>query len=191
MRHGIDVTLPVVIHNGQGNLTLDLVGFLNGPSFALVDISGINELAQVFARFIGRSAIVSGDVNGAFWQETRFNETLQSLAGNNAFSVRGIDRLFGQSFASGKEEIVNHVDDVFGKQNPVALVVNDLALLCQDVIVIFEVFANIEVFAFDLFLSIRDRVRQHFVYIRIIGKALLEHLSDVIWSETTHKFIIE
>src|SRR5574344_1093692 len=86
---------------------------------------------------------------------------------------------------------MNQVNDIFSHQNRITLLINDVTLFGQNIIVILEVFTDIEVLAFDLFLSVGNGVGKHPVLVRIVLEIVREHLSDVIRSKPPHKFIVE
>jgi hypothetical protein len=74
---------------------------------------------------------------------------------------------------------MDQVDDIRSAiKMAVPFLVDDVSLFRQDVIIILEVFADIEVFAFDLFLGVGDRVGQHLVLVGILLEVFREEFAE-------------
>ena len=86
---------------------------------------------------------------------------------------------------------MNQILDIARKHDAVAAIVDDLTLFSQNVIVIEKVFTNVEVLSFDLLLSIRDHILNHFIFQMLITKNLLHSFTSLIIGEAFHQIVVK
>ncbi len=179
--HGCQVFFPQIIQYAQQHLLLEGTQRFGTSQFFLLAVSGNQRFQYPLGNTLLAQALIL--------IQPLLNSQVQPQIGSDTLLQPRNIPLFRQG--AGRhvctDQIIDHIlanrvdslFDTFAGQNGVTLTVNHLALLIGNVVVLKQLFANVEVAAFDLALRLFDGIGNH---------AMLDRLA-LLHPECFHKVL--